>query len=594
MNWLLNLGRKNDESGIALVSVIAIGAIMAILVTASVAFTVGGVQKSRSDEDQNSALAAAYAGIEEYQSLLANNASYVRFGNAASTYTTPPGRPDLRSSVTAPTIENPAFGIGATGTWANVARSAAGAQFRYEVNNSRFDRDGVVTLRSTGRVGDATRSLVADLKQDGFVAYVYFTDLETSDPYSDTSPCNKYAWAGRPSPTATPVACQEIAFSGGDIVDGDVHSNDRILICNATFKKKITTEYNPATGPAYKSGGSACNSVFEAGDPTYFKHIEMPPTNALLKKETRSDLTASDVPKPGCLYTGPTSIRFTSTGTMVVKSPWTKATQVAGDPATSGIAAPGCGSIAALTSASGAEITVPPNNVVYVQNVPASSSNPNYSAAVPGSVNCTEYQTGPSNNRVTVRRNNGLGYPITNEVADVGAYGCRNGDLFVEGQLKGKVTLAAENFVYITNNITYSNNDEDVLGLVGQNAVYVWNPVNNTSTSTYSGQCIFGAANRTIKAAILSVAHTFTVQNYNKCAYRGELRITGSIAQKFRGAVGTGSGTTTATGFKKKYLYDARFRYTAPPKFLAPLSTTYGVTTWVEIEEVFEGDGSYR
>jgi hypothetical protein len=200
----------------------------------------------------------------------------------------------------------------------------------------------------------------------------------------------------------------------------------------------------------------------------------------------------------------------------------------------------------------------------------------------------------------TVRQNNGLGYPLVGETAAATAYGCRNGDLFVNGSVNGKVTLAADNFIYVIGDLAYvdpTDAQDDVLGLVGQNAVYVWNPIETvTTTSPVSYRCLTGYCNtnRTIQAAILSVKHTFTVQNYDKIGYRGELRIKGSIAQRYRGPVGNGTTTTINNGYKKKYIYDTRFRYTAPPKFLAPLSTTYGVTTWIEIDQVFDADGSYR
>src|SRR5690606_18514450 len=119
---------------------------------------------------------------------------------------------------------NDAFGLGPTGAWAEVAGSDGNAHYRYEVNNSRYYTDGIITIRATGKVGDAARSLVADLKQSGFVDYVYFTDVETNDPYDPDSDCYRYAYNSRPS------TCGYIQFGAGDVIDGPVHSNDRIRI----------------------------------------------------------------------------------------------------------------------------------------------------------------------------------------------------------------------------------------------------------------------------------------------------------------------------------------------------------------------------
>ena len=39
-------------------------------------------------------------------------------------------------------------------------------------------------------------------------------------------------------------------------------------------------------------------------------------------------------------------------------------------------------------------------------------------------------------------------------------------------------------------------------------------------------------------------------------------------------------------------LYDQRYRNIAPPKFLVPPSTTYGVSVQVEVGKAFNADGS--
>jgi hypothetical protein len=97
-----------------------------------------------------------------------------------------------------------------------------------------------------------------------------------------------------------------------------------------------------------------------------------------------------------------------------------------------------------------------------------------------------------------------------------------------------------------------------------------------------------GTGDRTIEAAILSVQHTFIVQNYDLGARMGTLTVTGAIAQKFRGPVALGS----SSGYAKSYAYDSRLKYMAPPKFLSPVSTTYGVSEIVEVKTAFKPDGS--
>jgi hypothetical protein len=77
-----------------------------------------------------------------------------------------------------------------------------------------------------------------------------------------------------------------------------------------------------------------------------------------------------------------------------------------------------------------------------------------------------------------------------------------------------------------------------------------------------------------IQAAILSLQHSFIVDNYDCGNALGDLTVTGAIAQRFRGAVGTNGG---ATGFLKDYNYDDRLRYRSPPFFLNPIDAAWGI-----------------
>lgn len=573
--------RRNtsDEQGIALVMVIGVTAVLSALLVASIAYATGSMKAARGTQDWNGALAAAFAGVEEYQSRLANDTTYFQYGNPAATF----GVGSTRSLPPA-AATNPAFGLGTSGTWATVSGSQSTAYFRYEVDNSKYATDGTLRLRSTGKADGKTRTIVADLKQQGFIDFLYFTDYELQDVQytgDNVSTCLKYSWAGRPA-----TGCSEIAFGSNDVMNGPAHSNDAMRVCAATFKGAVTTGYYPASPPAYikkDSNNSSCTgqNFVLAGYPMSSPVISMPPTNSQLKKEVRTDIPI-DVPRPGCLYTGPTSIVFTSDGKMTVRSPWTKKTQVSGPSPTTGTTPAACGtpgtSSGQLGSAAGQTIAVPDNNVVYVQNVPTVTTDPNYSATTPAGLTVSTGANG----------SNGIGFPMTNETTpqyattSLPAYGYKNGDAFVKGTLNGKVTIATENYVYVTGDLVYADKQRDLLGLVGNNAVWVWNPVNGANK-------LLNDSNRSINAAILSVSHTFLVQNFNNGGERGTLTVYGAIAQKFRGVVHSGNN-----GYIKAYNYDERFRYTAPPKFLSPVTTTYGVNVWVETSAAMNANGAYR
>lgn len=639
------IARRDDERGVALAAVIGIGTVLMIVLSLVVATATSGATKSVTDADYNKAMAAAYAGLSDYQGRLAADNAYVNYGkrtafNPASTF-----------SATDPST-NKAFYTEAGEPWAPVTGSTD-QFYRYEVDNSKYPETGKVRLRITGKAGSATRSLVVDLRGDGFVNYLYFTNFESSDPSltgektlttsdPDSTVCtskrrNDSTWNANTS-------CGAVTFALGDTLNGPVRTNDVIAACGATFNS--TVQHTGADGFFYTDKtttvSSSCRSStrFNGGTIKNVGTLPMPSTNANMKQEARTDIP-DKVAKPGCLYTGPTSIEFLADGYMRVISPWTKATQVKLD--ATGTAKDGsvsttaalCGSITDLHSSTGARIKTLPSNLVYVQSVPTTNQlDVNYTATndtPSGSTNRTITPSDPVYCQQTVRtttttttydRNgrptttttnsdadaygNGLGYPksgeFTGSLGDSGYYGCRNGDVFVKGSFGGQMTIASENFVYVTGNITYQNgsNSDDMLGLVGQKAVSVYNPIScsrydtATACSTNRGSSTNMAATRNIEidAAIASNLGTFNVQNAGFGADLGTLTIFGSIAQQFRGAVRTSYNSGSwVTGYAKGYGYDTRLKTAAPPKFLQPVSTTYGVTTETESATAYTADG---
>ena len=563
----------------ALTTVIGLAAVLMIVASIMVSSSVGGLVKAAKDQDWNAAMSAAYAGVEDYQAKLANDNTYQQYGNSSSTFST--------GSTFTSTNSNPAFGIGTTGTWASVAGSNNKASYRYEVDNSKYSTTGTLRLRSTGKVGTTTRSIVADLKQSGFIDFLYFTDYEIQDPATSSASCvPAYAWAVASRPN-----CTTIQFGSFDTINGPVHSNDTLQICGTTFQNIVTTSNNPASGLDYIIPGGCSAGIFSvAGYPKYSPVVAMPATNTQMKQEVRTDLAS--VPRPGCLYTGPTTITFNAAGTMTVRSPWTIKTNVVGSPVTGGSVSPNCGTpgyaaSGTLGSPGGQTITVPANNLIFVQSVPTTVGDPNYYATNAFPTNFTCSAMGGSSGT-----SNGLGYPASNETAPSSttaapSYGCRNGDVFVKGSFHGAATIAADNYVYVVGDIKYTDTQADMLGLVGQNAVWVYNPVDHNGSLLDNS-----TTGREIDAAILSVAHTFQVENYT-AGKKGTLTVLGAIAQKFRGPVAlSGSGGVPSSGYAKNYQYDTRLQYTAPPKFLSPVSTTYGTTAVVEVKTAFKADGS--
>jgi hypothetical protein len=160
--------------------------------------------------------------------------------------------------------------------------------------------------------------------------------------------------------------------------------------------------------------------------------------------------------------------------------------------------------------------------------------------------------------------------------------------------LKGQLTVASENNIDITWTLTYNSGvaGTDLLGLIADNFIEVYHPVNCTSgtTSACNLNASFpGETARTtpftspvIQAAMLSLSHSVRVQAWDRGAPLGTLHITGVLAQRYRGPVGTNLNGSIASGFSKDYNYDQRLRYLSPPNFLDPVASQWGVVLWAE------------
>jgi hypothetical protein len=571
---------RRDDQGMALAAALIFGMVILVMVATALTVATGGLRRADTEQDWNGALAAAYAGVEEYQARLSNDASYARYGNPGAPFSV--SSPDL--VLPGGATENRAFGTGRTGTWATVPGSGGTAQFRYEVDSSKLATLGTLRLRATGKVGQETRSVTADIRRQGFTDYLYFTEYEIADPQHTGVPasCRVHAWEKRPTSN-----CGDLAFGSNDVIDGDAHSNDTMRICAAWFKKTVTTATplsSPSTYTARDSNYSSCSGQkFRTGTtaPERTSTIGLPDTNTKLIRQTRNDLK-DEVPNPGCLYTGPTDIVLNGDGTMTVKSPLTRWTQTAEDQTKNTKPEALCGKVGpgddGLGSVDGATFDVPTGRVVYVQDVPASSSDRNYSSPLSVPATCTK---------------NGVGYPLAGEtvpgtgtallesVTGTGpcAYGSRSGDVFVRGTLSGQLTIAPANYLYVTGDLVYGDPDTDVLGLAPTNTAWVWNPVKG-STAMLPGR------DREIDAAIISAGHSFTVQNFDTGGARGTLTLKGALGQRYRGVVSYGSN-----GYIKNYVYDSRFKYLSPPQYLNPVTTVYGITTMSEVKAGYESDG---
>ncbi len=600
---------RDDERGVALVAVVGIGMVVMILVATMVAIATSGAKVTSTDRSWNRAIAAAYAGVADYQSRLNADNTYGNYGQSSAPFSAASS-----STFSKGTGGNAAFNYQSGQQWVSVPTgdgSAGDSSFRYAVDNSKLSSQGVIRVQSTGRSGTTTRTIVANVRPDGFSNYLYFTNFESGDPTVTnekgvgTLPCTSVY-----RPVATSATCDQIQFGGGDVLEGPVRSNDQLKVCGAQFKSTVQSVYGVSS--------SGCTLGRYASNPTTSSTLTPPATIGDLRDYTRSDLasTTSTVEGAGCIYTGPTKITFNGDGTMTVRSPMTIATQVTGATATTGAqitgvnsdtsaAAAKCGAPTDLRSTSGARVTIPKNNLIFVQNEPSARAagttpDPNYwkgNATLKNVATACDATSAAST--ATTLKPNGVGFPFVGSSASnsetdptagggtsvTAPYGCDRGDAFVQGTVDKAVTIAAENYLYVTGDIRYptTRSASTVLGLIGQRAVWVWNPINTNNAAILSND-------REIDAAILSNTGTFVVQNWTRGPSngRGTLTVSGSIAQNFRGAVGLASGQ----GYTKAYTFDSSLATYTPPKFPQPTVTTYRVATQVESKTAYDPNGA--
>ncbi len=139
-----------------------------------------------------------------------------------------------------------------------------------------------------------------------------------------------------------------------------------------------------------------------------------------------------------------------------------------------------------------------------------------------------------------------------------------NGDAWVNGTLNGKVTLAAQDSVFISNRIVYASATNPSPWSAG----FITNAVTDMLGLMASNQVqIVGTNAVTIHASVMvtSDGGGFNAAARSQAIGGPNINLYGSLSQYRRGIVSY--ATTPFQGFRKNYKYDARFLSDAPPNF---------------------------
>lgn len=316
----------------------------------------------------------------------------------------------------------------------------------------------------------------------------------------------------------------------------------------------------------------------------------------------------------GCTYTGPTMIELvynstTGATTMDVWSPLSASSATTGQCGSSG--GTGAASTFSATNPFVTGIPLPSDGVVYVQDytIPSGGSPPTVPAD--GSSPCfNPYQSA---------------LPVTSAQ-------CYEGDVYVEGELHGQLTVGSSANIMVTRDLTdtcavpnagagpigstrtdpsasptcASQSTPDIIGLSAKYDVLISgnnpsNPAANTvdcvssgfgdgtGAPANSGAVINGTSypldpaavwptlcnptNVVIDAAVLALNGSFGIENWDTTPQSGGAYLNGSDLSEFRGPF----GYVGMTGYNKEFSFDSRLQYAPPPH---ALSNT--VTIWQE------------
>jgi hypothetical protein len=691
-----------DDAGFAMITVLGIGTVMTALMLVSLAYAAQVSPQARRDQNWNAALAAAQAGVDDYVSRLNKADSYalsvdctnvaMKGPNAGTntcgwTSTTPAGWQSVKG------------GDATKGTFHYDPRYDAGS-VRLTSTGKVGTSYRTIDVR-VARGGSTDFLYYTDFEDADPENVVLYPGGAPADCGGNGSANGKYWWekASGYTSTLSPTSatghrdeCVEIAFTSKDKLDGRVHFNDTPGITGggttggvgsqASFLQGYeTSDPNCPTNASTNPARGYCYRYYDYGQSNSGGGKPYFGTSAGAKYAAKLDLpdnSAEFVNYPGCNFWGDTRIRFNGNGTMTVWNTLSNGQTIV-NPTSPGTTNCGTASSYKPTSASdprpsgGQTVPVPNDQVIYVRNTGAANS------CIPGQIvngttsgstsnDVIPQGTGtdardvrdiaffdPSTSTVTTTRrftkSSSGGSPwskstFTQTEADPSdghspKMDCGQGNVYVEGTVKGRVTIAAENNVVVTDDLMLSSttagdspSGTDIVGLVAANSVQVYHPVQrnrtdsttvakspSSSTATCSGNVddvptntpgsvtsvtctwtdkyTFGTSysnmsypgqtsasgNRWVYASIQTLQHSFFVSSYSRGTDLGSLSVRGSIAQRYRGAV----ATSGSTGYDKDYSYDTRLRFQSPPYFPQWTNASWSAQTTGELKPGYLG-----
>jgi hypothetical protein len=502
--------RLAAEEGYTILIALGVLVVTSLLVAASYAAVQADTPLAQHDLDAKRAYYAARGGVNKFLYELNQNPAYWQTCPQVSTKTPiAPGSQQMYTYKPVPANGYTSCQSGATPPNDPISTliDSDSATFRYQF---------------TGYSGnpEVSRGLIASFRKDTPLDYLWYTVYETLDPNTYDVPSN-YADCAAYWRTPRPAHCVNIVWITDDDVNGPMYTADQYMISGSPdFGRDANDQIESSNPNAPTNLNSICTSNNCGSADVYGTKvpnapvISPPPDNDQLKQDAikfGSCVSAC----PPAVYTGTTKIVLNGTTATITNCPST------------------------CTTYNNVPLGKYPTRkpIIYVDNA----------AGCPGTYspyNVTYVYSGPC------------------------------GNVYVSGNYSASLTIAADNDIIIEGNLTTSTSGTSLLGLVANNFVRIMHGVTTRSgTPSNKDQCGTAAniAAQTLQtpvidAAILALRHSFIVDNYDCGApMTGKLNITGAIAQKFRGTVGTFDSGGIDSGYLKQYAYDDRYTVSQPP-----------------------------
>jgi len=509
-------GHCRRDDGFTLIVALGVMLVTSLLLVAAFTTANGNIHLSHDDLTQKQAYYAALAGVQEYEYQLQADPDYWETCAEPSGTLTEAKESYQITLLPASTAPEKTAKCSAANPFATMIESKAPL-----VNTFR--------IRSTGRAGTNTRSVIATFQVAGFLDYIYFTQYEVQDPeaYKGGNPkCANY----RKQREALGIlnACGTIVFGPEDTVNGPMHTDDAAVVCGGAEFGRLKHEPPDSiemNGGAISGGCGSGNATYNTstGGPITGPELEAPESDGSLRDYVEHSPEYSQENE----LTGLTHLVLEGSSNQI------KVEQDKGKIKRT--------------------MEWPKNGLIYVQ------SN--------GSGCSYKYEQENADTKQTLLEEENCG------------------SVYVSGNYSKPLTIAAEVDLIVNGNLTPTgvtppagpgSTSTSTLGLIATRFVRVYHPCENGKNGSES------LKNLWIYGAILSTSHSFVVDNYNCGSPLGELSIVGAVAQKFRGIV----GLVGTSGYVKEYIYDERLATDEPPYFLAPLKAG-----WRIVRETDSGAG---